>query len=67
MYLGQFGACGVEVVFGSLGAAALGVSCLGEVTGLVLKELAERAPAACRLGHRTRPFRDHAGLGNGDE
>ena len=48
--LGQFGACGVEVVFGSLGAAVLGVPCLGEMTGLVLQELAEFFPLAGGVG-----------------
>jgi len=37
-------------VFGSLGAAALGVPCLGEMTGLVLKELAEFFPLAGGIG-----------------
>jgi len=50
LYLGQFGACGVEVVFGSLGPSALGVPRLGEVTGLVLQELAEFVPLAGGVG-----------------
>ena len=37
-------------MFGSLGAAALGVPCLGEMTGLVLQELAEFFPLAGGIG-----------------
>jgi hypothetical protein len=37
-------------VFGSLGAAPLGVPCLGEMTGLVLQELAEFFPLAGGIG-----------------
>ena len=37
-------------MFGSLGAAPLGVPCLGEMTGLVLQELAEFFPLAGGIG-----------------
>jgi hypothetical protein len=48
-------------VFGSLSPAALGVSCLGEMTGLVLQELAEFFPLAGGVG--AEPVQLSGGVG----
>ena len=48
-------------MFGSLGAAALGVPCLGEMTGPVLQELAEFFPLADGVGPEPVQFGGGAG------